>query len=60
MVSDTLAKDKGKLDLVVHIYTARPDDRTFSREDDGRRRLKEEEGLLGLCAVQLRDVVPVD
>lgn len=60
MVSDTLAEDKSKLNLVVHINTTRPNHRSFSGEDDRRRRLKEEERLLGLCAVQLRDMVPVE
>lgn len=60
MVSDTLAEDKSKLNLVVHINTTGPDDGSFSGKDNGRRRLKEEERLLGLCAVQLRDVVPIE
>ena len=60
MVSDSLAEDKSKLNLIVHINTTRPDDRSLSREDDGGRRLKEEERLLGLCAVKFGNVVPVE
>lgn len=56
-VPQSLANYQAQLDLVVHRHAARPQERAFAGEEDGRGRLQEEEGLLGALVVELFDVV---
>ncbi len=58
-VLELLADDQGELNLIVKVNATGVNHRTLAREQDGARRLQEEEGLLRSGAVQLRDVVPV-
>lgn len=57
-VPDPLAKDDGKLNLVMQVNTPGPDHRALTGEQDRRGRLLEEEGLLRPGAVELGDMVP--
>lgn len=56
-VLQPLAHDQSQLDLIVEVDTSGPDDRSLARQQDGRRWLQEEEGLLWTRTVQLGDVV---
>jgi hypothetical protein len=56
-VANLLADDGGKLNLVVHVNALGTQHGPIAGEEDGRGRLEEEEGLLGLGAVELLDVV---
>lgn len=56
-VPDRLSNDQTQFHLIVHVYAARAQEGAASGEEDRRRRLQEEEGLLGACAGELRDVV---
>jgi hypothetical protein len=56
-VSHRLAHDKPKLNLIVQIHAARPQDGSRTRQEDGRRRLEEEKWLLGCFVVEFLDMV---
>lgn len=57
-VLDLLAKDQGKLDLIVQVDPPWPDHRALAGKQDGRGGLLEKERLLGPGAVEFCDVVP--
>jgi hypothetical protein len=56
-VSYRLTHDKPKLNLIVQIHAARPQDGSRTRQEDGRRRLEEEKWLLGCFVVEFFDMV---
>lgn len=56
-IAHCLAHDEAELDFVVHVHTTGAEHGTLAREEDGGRRLQEEEGLLGTGAVELGNVV---
>lgn len=58
-VAHDLAHDQGQLNLKVHVDTLGTDARSIAGSQHRRRRLEEEEGLLGLGIGQLRNVVTV-
>jgi hypothetical protein len=57
-ISSQLADDKSQLNLVVHLNALGSQDSTLTGEHDGRGGLEEEEGLLGLGAVELSNMFP--
>lgn len=52
-----LSHDQCKLNLIAELNTSRPDDGTFSGQEDRRRGLQKEERLLRPRAVELGDMV---
>lgn len=59
-VLDLLAHDQGQLNLEMEVDALGLNDWAIARQEDGRWRLEEEEGLFGPLVVQLRHMVPDD
>jgi hypothetical protein len=55
-----LANDERQFDFIVQVDALWPNNWSLPRKEDGARRLKEKERLLGSRAVQFGDVITVD